>query len=167
MKKRDNRYASHSMNISTEVFASLKPNCGLKGATDLHNWLPSCNSILWDAGNGRPFLRCLKLSAFTKTMSNWFKYEGITGSGETTPKEQVKCPSCGSYKTMPFSPKSISRTGGIAGIILGIILTMFFLWIIGVPLIAIGLLMLLSSFTVKETGVMKCNGCGFEFKKEK
>lgn len=58
MKKSDNRYASHSLNTNTEVFAFLRSNCGLKGATDLHNWLPSCNSILWDAGNGRPFLRC-------------------------------------------------------------------------------------------------------------
>jgi len=47
-----------SLSYGTRVFASLKPNCGLKGATILHNWLPSCNSILWDAGSGRPLLFC-------------------------------------------------------------------------------------------------------------
>jgi len=51
-----------SLNNSTGVFASLKPNCGLKGAAILHNWLPSCNSILWAAGSGCPFLFCLGIS---------------------------------------------------------------------------------------------------------
>jgi len=44
-----------SLSYSTRVFASLKPNCGSKGAAILHNWLPSCNSILWAAGSGCPF----------------------------------------------------------------------------------------------------------------
>lgn|GEM_PF-5575395 len=37
----------------------LKPNCGLKGAAILHNWVPSCIPRLWVAGSGCPFLYCL------------------------------------------------------------------------------------------------------------
>ena len=169
MKKRDNKYASHSNNISTRSVLPCSSICGLKGAVKTSTNGASYISLLWDAGNlAVPFCisGCLKLLAFKqKFMSNWFKYDGVVGSGETSPKEQIKCPSCGSYKTMPYSAKSVSKIGGIGGILIGFIMTMFFLWIIGIPMIVVGIIMLLSSFTVKETGAMKCNACGFEFKK--
>ena len=63
--------------------ASLKPNCGLKGAAVLHNWLPLCNSILWAAGYGCLFLLLPKLLAFRATYMDWNKNIGAVNPKRT------------------------------------------------------------------------------------
>lgn len=100
-------------------------------------------------------------------MANFFKYQGVMRSAESKIKEgQVKCPSCGSFKTIPYSSKTKIKMAGIFLIVIGFFMLLFVIGIfIGIPLIVIGIAVLASSFAVKETNEWRCNSCGFIFKK--
>lgn len=75
---------------------------------------------------------------------------------------QTQCPSCDSYKTVSASNKSILRTVGLVSIVMGMALTLF---IIGVPILLIGIVAFFLSFFFKETGKMRCRNCQFIFHK--
>jgi hypothetical protein len=77
-----NRYASHSSEYSTEVFCLLWLQLRAeRGSRDLHNWLPLCNSILWDAGTSAVPFRMEKQSTLTEIKENISYLLGIVFFG--------------------------------------------------------------------------------------
>ena len=84
---------------------------------------------------------------------------------KATPKVQVQCPNCKGYKTMGDSKKSHTMMMGSAFFFLGVILNLFFLVIIGIPLMAVGfIIMAIAHNLMKEDGSMECRNCKFKFR---
>lgn len=80
--------------------------------------------------------------------------------------EQIKCPNCGSFKTSPNSNRiKLAGAGGVLAF-LGGILSLFFLWIVGIPMLLVGFLLIAVSSFMSDTGEMSCGNCNFRFKEE-
>jgi len=80
--------------------------------------------------------------------------------------EQIKCPNCGNYKTAPDSKKMKLQATGFGMMFLGAIFFLFFIWIVSLPVVIIGLALGISGSVMKDTGEMLCKNCNFKFKKE-
>jgi hypothetical protein len=78
----------------------------------------------------------------------------------STEAKQTQCPHCHSYKVVPVSPKKILLIGGFFLLALGGLLSIF---IIGIPFIILGLLLMIISMFAKENGKKTCKSCGFNF----
>lgn len=79
--------------------------------------------------------------------------------------EQIKCPNCGSFKTISISKKTHILASGIVFILISSILSLFIIGIIiGIPMIIIGISLTIASSVMKDTGEMICKNCNFKFK---
>ena len=79
-------------------------------------------------------------------------------------KKQIKCPACGSYKTVDMRNMLFSIGGFFCVISFPLVIT-FFIFIFPVLLFGAGLIAFLAGAMVKNEERMKCNGCGFLFPK--
>lgn len=81
-------------------------------------------------------------------------------------KEQIKCPSCGSFKTVDVK-SSYLGIGGCLMVICIPLIVLFFFFILPIIFFLAGLLVLGMGLAMKDNVRMKCNSCGFLFPKEK
>ena len=72
--------------------------------------------------------------------------------------KNIECPHCHTFNTSPASPKYTVRLLGLTSLLLGFALAIF---LIGIPFIFLGLLMLIGSFFFPENGRMRCRSCKF------
>ena len=78
-------------------------------------------------------------------------------------RQQTKCPSCGSFKTVDL--KSNIITGGVM-MTLFFLPTLFFIaFIFPIILVLAGIIVIIYGVSIKNNVRMKCNGCGFLFAK--
>lgn len=78
---------------------------------------------------------------------------------------QIQCLNCKGYKTISDSKKQHSLATGGVFFFLGILFNLFFILIIGIPLVVIGIIiMLIVNNTMTDDGSMKCRTCHFQFK---
>lgn len=80
-------------------------------------------------------------------------------------KEQIKCPSCSSFKTIDTRSTYIGI--GIFMTILFLPSLLFISLIFPIVLVLAGILVLAMGLMVKEDVRMKCQSCNFLFPKEK
>jgi hypothetical protein len=78
----------------------------------------------------------------------------------STDAKQTQCPHCHSYKVVPVSPKKLLLLGGFVLLAIGGLLAIF---IIGIPFIILGLLLMIISMFAKENDKKTCKSCGFNF----
>jgi len=78
----------------------------------------------------------------------------------STEAKQIQCPHCHSYKVIPVSPKKILLIGGFVSLAIGGLLAIF---IIGIPFIILGPVLMIMSLFAKEDGKKICKSCGFTF----
>jgi len=86
--------------------------------------------------------------------------DGPSRPSESTEGKQIQCPHCYSYKVIPGSPKKLLLLGGFFSFAIGGLLLIF---MIGIPFIVLGILLMIMSLFAKEDGKKTCKSCGFSF----
>jgi hypothetical protein len=78
----------------------------------------------------------------------------------STKVKQIQCPHCSSYKVISVSPKKILLIGGFISLAIGGLLAIF---MIGIPFIILGPVLMVMSLIAKEDGKKTCKSCGYTF----
>jgi hypothetical protein len=80
-------------------------------------------------------------------------------------KQQIKCPACGSFKTVDIKTSYLAGGGCLMVFCIPLVILFFFL-ILPIIFFLVGLLVLGMGLAMKDNVRMKCNSCGFLFPKK-
>lgn len=75
-------------------------------------------------------------------------------------KHQIQCPNCHGFKVNKISGRHLLLAFGGSSIFVGLFLAVF---IIGIPFLVLGIMLLLTGAFVKDSGKRRCTACGRVF----